>query len=176
MKRRDLLTTTTATLATLGLAGCVSTLDTGGPGGQPTDPTETGTTRTDPRAAPELNMAIQTAEETWRKAVHMDGDEITSGATAAVEVRVDGDRVPVVPDATSTSSFVGTTALDERETFTYWVADDDQLDERQAAAVDYPISVGNKVFFEAEAGQTVTVVWEGEFVEPEVLLETTIDE
>ncbi|WP_440990844.1 hypothetical protein [Haloarchaeobius baliensis] len=176
MKRRDLLAATTATLSTLGLAGCVSTLGTGGPAGQPTDPTETETTRTDPRAAPELSMAIETVEETWRKVVHMDGDEVTSGATASVEVRVDGERVPVVPDATSTSSFAGTATLDERETFAYWVADEDQVGEGQAAAVDYPISVGNKVFFEAEAGQTVTVVWNGEFVEPEVLLETTIDE
>ena len=176
MKRRDLLAATTATLSTLGLAGCVSTLGTGGPGGRPTDPTETETTRTDPRAAPELQLAIETVEETWRKVVHMDGDEITAGATASVEVRVDGERVPVVPDAAESSSFAGTSTLDERETFTYWAADEDDMDEGQAAAVDYPISVGNKVYFEAEADQTVTVVWNGEFVEPEVLLETVVDE
>lgn len=175
MKRRDLLAATTATLSTVGLAGCVSTLGTGSPGGRPTDPTETATTRTDPRAAPELQLAIETVEETWRKVVHMDGDEITGGATASLEVRVDGERVPVVPDASASSSFAGTSTLDDRETFDYWAADEDDMDEDQAAAVDYPISVGNKVYFEAEAGQTVTVVWNGEFVEPEVLLETTLD-
>lgn len=174
MKRRDLLATT-ATLSTVAAAGCVSTLGTGGAGGTPTDPTETETAREDPRAAPELSLAVETVEETWRKIVHMDGDEITSGATASVEVRVDGERVPVVPDASSTSSFAGTSSLDERETAEYWVADEDELEQGEAAAVDYPVSIGNKVYFEAEAGQTVTVVWNGEFVEPEVLLETTID-
>lgn len=175
MKRRTLLATA-ATLSATGAAGCVSSLGTGAGPGSATDPAESETTRNDPRQPPELTMAVRTVEDTWRKVVHMDGDEITGGATAAVEVRVDGERVPVVPEATSTSSFAGTSSLDERETFAYWAADEDELDGDQAAATGFPISVGNKVYFEAEAGQTVTVVWDGEFVEPEVLLETTIDE
>ena len=176
MERRAFLST--AALATsLSLAGCVSQISASGTSaaGSASD-TDEQTTAGDPREPPTLEMDVQTVEETWRKVVHMDGEKIEDGATRSVAVLVDGDRVPIVGEERSSGSLTVDGDVEDGETHEYWAADDDALDEGESTADDYPLSVGNYVYVRADAGQTVSVRWDGDFADEETLVETTLED
>ncbi|WP_435345325.1 hypothetical protein [Haloarchaeobius sp. HRN-SO-5] len=175
MERREFLATT-ALASSLGLAGCLSRLDASGtsPAGSATGP-EAETTEDDPRNPPNLTMEVQTVEATWRKVVHMEGEAVEDGATRSVAVLVDGERVPVVGEDHSTSSLTVDADVDAGASHEYWAADDDVLAEGETAATEYPISLGNYVYVEAEARQTVSVRWDGDFAPAETLVEETVE-
>lgn len=148
MQRRTLL----ASIGTLFVAGCTS------PGGSDEDtPENTGT----PAKAPEPDLSFD-VEDGVVTIAHVGGDEVVDEETSKVAVTVDGERANVVYHG---------------EEYAYWLADDGQLGEDEASAYTYPLSIGNTVNVEAEAGATVAVQWHGENGESEATLgEFTVPE
>lgn len=111
---------------------------------------------------PNTEFNIEYEGEQTVKVAHNGSDTVEDGSTAKLGVEVNGERVDV--------TYHG-------ETYAWVLADDDQLEEGQAAAYEYPFSIGNVVTAPAKPGDTVQVVWYAQGSdETEVLVETTVSQ
>lgn len=142
--------TAIASIGSLLVAGCLSNdASPGGSSEEPTEtttptPTEAPTTATPSDTPPEPELDFRYEGQNTVTLVHFGGEEVTDERTTKLFVEVDGQHVPVVR---------------HNDEFAYWLADDSSMDEGEAAAYHYPLSVGNVVTVSAEPGSVVDVVW-----------------